>query len=265
MLKGSLRRWSALAGSALILGLYGVALAQTAAQDGRSFATGRGTPPRTPVVQGQVIAGVSRSDSVFRVLGIDASGYLQVKEQSPASSFLYDRPSIISTSLIAGNADSSAAYPMIGANHIYLYFTFTDTIVTQCSLWAVQVRRHMGTAVDSLSTFPILLTPSLSAPTNSGTGFLRNTVVDTLGSTNGPVSVVALANETVWPMEYLIAWPYGMKSPRRTFSMEVVDRNGLPITGTYISVRVRLLAVYKNTAGTIAARSIVRVDMQGTR
>lgn len=261
--------------AALLMLAVPIALhAQNVVQDGQSTGNHPGSttsagltiPPSFGVQQSLLIGGLIRADSTQKALTMDSNGNLMVSEASPAYGLLYNYPSIINQQLIAGNRDSSAAYPVAGANHIYLYFTVLDTSAARISLWSLLVTRHQNTSVDSLSSWPDVPLGTNGVVASGIGGFRHNAAADTIGTMASDSSAV-LNTSQPWAREYVVVFPNGMAAPRRQFSAELCDRAGKPLTAVYLSVRMRLLNVAGGAATftPIAARSFIRVDMQATR
>lgn len=269
-MNSSLRRRIAYACSALILALYGVAWAQTAAQDGRSFATGRGTPPRTPVIQGQMMGGISRSDSVFHVQTMDSDGNLLMKEAAPPTSVVYKYTQAINNRLVTGNSDSSSSLNVLGANHIILMVTVTPDSATCSTVWALQIRRHHDSFVDTSSTWPMTVVEqtTTAAATQGVTPplWLANGAADTIGTVTQHAATIDTA---LWINERVMAVPspalQGFKS--RMFSFEVFEGNR-PFVAQRMSIRVRQLRIYgigNCVTRAKSASATIRVDVVGTR
>lgn len=92
---------------------------------------------------------------------------------------------------------------------------------------------------------------------------------DTLGTLTYSAGGGTLALSAVRPGERLLAIPVSSLTPRKQYSIELAQQNGAPITGRYISIRVRLLAIYSSTACTALTAgqgtASMRLDLVGTR
>jgi len=132
--------------AAALLALPVTLWAQTVTQNGQST---RG------VQQGQLQGGLNYVDSTMVIPGVDPTtkGWY-TQEQSPARNAIFTQQIINNASFVIGFADSSAVLDVHAYEHLKLLIHVTP-LATKTAVvhFAVQIREHWNSQVDSSSTF----------------------------------------------------------------------------------------------------------------
>jgi len=204
-----------------------------------------------------------------------AGGAANVNVVNGPETVLYSWPNVKSTKLITGNADSTGAWPALGANHIKAYIRWTfeqgqaiggpDSV--KAALIKLEWRRHRIDAVDSLSSYltPFTQQRASAVPATPGTY-----VPDTLGSiafavaTNG---VRVQPNQTTEMGNDQLVWLQCGGCPMRNIVVEFADpATGADKTAAYVSLKISVVAQYDNNLALVAAGGIAfQIDFEMTR
>lgn len=192
----------------------------------------------------QRIGGMTPSDSIGRMLKLDASGNAKVVDADRDRDLVLGQNSIINALLGSANrtdsltygADSSIAFPIGNARHITLWFDPKTTTAKDVRL-AVQFRVHLSSSADSNSVATVMPTQMFGAGTAKPLA-----IADSLGD------IAAATTGQARPTEVLLVWRAGggfggsaaaeWSAPRAKILTYEVPAGA----GSYFSVRVRNLS-----------------------
>lgn len=250
---------------------------QTVREEGGGVGAGDlGTGSRPAAIQPLWVGGRT-ADSVSTALRFDTNGNLLTSQSNSPQTWYFYQPALLNAAFRMGtvasgsqlgSVDSTAVVEVLGANHLYLHITAApDTAVGCATLWAIQIRRHLDTSTDSLSSWTVLdMNGNVAGAAND---MLASSATDTIGTLNYSTTGGVTAANALRPGERLFALPVSSHTPRKQYSIELTSQNGAPLTARYLSIRVRLLGIYANAACTAltAGQGIasMRLDLVGTR